>query len=148
MIFPELIPDSKVWVYAANRELTENEQEVITKELNSFVADWAAHGEGLFGQSTILECRFVVLAVDETKAKASGCSIDTSVRFMKELGEKFNIDFFDRLRLYIEKNNRFNRVPLSELHEYGDWNVYNPMISNLRELRESWKIPVSSSPFV
>ena len=148
MIFPEFIPESKVWIYASNRELTQKDQETITSELEPFISEWAAHGKGLLGKSSILENRFVVLVVDESKAMASGCSIDTSVRFMKDLGAKLNIDFFDRLKLYVEKDRHFDRVSLSELHEYGDWDVYNPMISSLKELRENWKIPVHSSPFV
>ena len=148
MILPELIPESKVWIYTANRELSLSEQDAINTELLPFVSEWAAHGQGLLGKSIILKNRFVILAVDESNATASGCSIDTSVRFVKELGTKLNIDFFDRLQLYIEKDNRFNRVALSDLHQYGDWDVYNPMISTLKELRENWKIPVNSSPFV
>jgi len=148
MIFPEFIPESKVWIYAANRELTKKEQQTITAELEPFITVWAAHGDGLLGKSIIHKNRFVILVVDESKAKASGCSIDTSVRFMKELGAKLNIDFFDRLKLYIEKDDCFNRVTISDLHEYGDWDVYNPMIATLKELRENWRIPVNSSPFV
>jgi hypothetical protein len=137
-----------VWVYTANRELSVSEQDAITAKLEPFISGWAAHGHGLLGKSIIIKNRFVILAVDESNATASGCSIDTSVRFIKELGQELNIDFFDRLKLYIEKDNRFNRVALSELHQYGDWDVYNPMISTLKELRENWKIPVNSSPFV
>ena len=88
MIFPEFIPESKVWIYASNRELTQKDQETIASELEPFISEWAAHGKGLLGKSSILENRFVVLVVDESKAMASGCSIDTSVRFMKDLGAK------------------------------------------------------------
>ena len=39
-------------------------------------------------------------------------------------------------------------VHISELSNYLDEKVYNPMITTLEQLREEWLIPVSSSPFV
>ncbi|MDZ7936146.1 MAG: hypothetical protein U5M51_14505 [Emticicia sp.] len=33
---------------------------------------------------------------------ASGCSIDASTRWFKELGDALNIDFFDRSQAYFE----------------------------------------------
>ncbi len=35
---------------------------------------------------------------DETQAEASGCSIDGSVHFVKELGAEIGVDFFNRMR--------------------------------------------------
>jgi hypothetical protein len=148
MFFPQFRPTSKVWVYTADRNLTDSEQEIIEKELKPFISSWAAHGNELYGGSIIHENRFVILAVDESSVTASGCSIDTSVKFMKELGNKIGVNFFDRLNLIVEHDGNLKRVHISDLKEYLDWNVFNPMVSNLKELRENWCVPVSASPFV
>ncbi len=147
MYFPEFHPESKVWIYTANRVLNQNEQVFIEKELNIFTKNWAAHGSGLKAEGIIEHNRFIVLAVDETTVGASGCSIDSSVKFIKAIGEELNIDFFDRLNLVIEKDGEFKRSHISDLKENADWNVFNPMITNLKGLREDWKQKVSKSPF-
>lgn len=148
MFFPQFRATSKVWVYTADRVLTTSEQEEIAKELKSFISSWATHGDELYGDSVIHENRFVILAVDESSVTASGCSIDTSVKFIKELGNKIGVNFFDRMNLIVERDNTFKSVHISDLKEYMDWNVFNPMVSNLKDLRESWYSPVSASPFV
>src|SRR3546814_18178135 len=43
--------------------------------------------------------RFIVVMVDETNSAASGCSIDSLHRFMKELEKALNIQLFDRLHI-------------------------------------------------
>ena len=147
-MFPQLIPNSKVWIYQANRELTENEVSGLLAELKDFISSWAAHGDQLLGDVKVHANRFVIVAVDESHTNVSGCSIDTSVRKVKELGEKLDIDFFNRMNVYIEKDNEYKYVHVADLKDFIDWELYNPMISNLEQLRTSWKIPVSTSPFV
>ena len=146
-MFDHLPGSSKVWIYQSDRELTSNEREVLIKDLKIFIQDWAAHGNQLYGDVLIKNNRFVILAVDETKSGVSGCSIDSSVRKMKELGSALNIDFFNRMNLIIEKEGEFNSIHVSEVKEFDSWNVFNPMVSNLEQLRTEWKIPVTQSPF-
>lgn len=148
MHFPELNRDSKVWVYASNRELTTSEVEQINKEIIIFINNWAAHGDSLYGSGKVLHNRFVVLAVDESQVNASGCSIDTSVQFIKALGQEFNVDFMDRINLTVEKDGVYNRVHISDIKEHKDSHVFNPMITKLAELDSSWKVKVADSPFV
>lgn len=148
MIFPELSNNSKVWIYTSNRPFSESEQVSINHELQLFLKQWAAHGDSLYGNATVLHDRFVVLAVDEAQTIASGCSIDTSVQFIKALGAELNVDFFDRLNLVVEKDGELSKMHLGDLKENQDLNVFNPMVTKLDELRNNWLIPVSSSPFV
>ena len=147
MYFPEFNPESKVWVYTSNRILNSAEQQFVQKELDIFTNNWAAHGSGLKAQGLIEHDQFIVLAVDETMVGASGCSIDSSVKFIKAVGEELNVDFFDRLNLVLEKNGEFKRAHISDLKENSDWNVFNPMITDLKGLREDWKQEVTKSPF-
>ena len=148
IMFDSYPGNSKVWIYTSNREINVNEQVAIQSELDQFMKEWAAHGNSLFGEAKILEDRFVVLVVDESMVSASGCSIDTSVNFMKSIGQKFDIDFFDRLNMTIESDGEKKRVHISELKDHEDAFVYNPMITSLSELRTNWKVKVSESPFV
>jgi hypothetical protein len=89
-----------------------------------------------------------VLVADESSTKASGCSIDSSVRFIKEIGSKLKIDFFNRLYVLIEKDGEFKRVHFSDLSEYTNWNLFNPMVKTLGEMRTNWIVPVQESAMI
>ncbi|MBL4861543.1 MAG: hypothetical protein JKY09_00800 [Crocinitomicaceae bacterium] len=148
MFFPQFKPSSKVWVYTANRSLRPNEVEAIEVALKEFIPKWAAHGDTLYGDAIVHANRFVILSIDESLVSASGCSIDTSVRFIKQLGTDLNIDFFDRMNLVVNTNDELKSVHISTLKDHLNEKVYNPMITNLQELREEWLISVALSPFV
>ena len=147
MYFPTFNPQSKVWIYAANRVLTESEQKFISNEMKTFTKSWAAHGSGLKADGVLEFNQFIILSVDESDINASGCSIDSSVKFIKAIGQELSVDFFDRLNLVIEKDGEFKRSHISELKNFSDWNVFNPMITDLIGLRTDWKQSVAKSPF-
>lgn len=134
--FQQLSDTSKVWVYTASRELDANEIDFARKEIDLFTQNWAAHGSALTALGDVIENRFVVLAVDEAAANASGCSIDTSVQFMKALGNELNIDFFNRMFFYTPEK---EKVHFSDLAESGK-DVYNVLAKNLGELRHQWLV--------
>jgi len=146
-MFEQLPENSKVWVYQADRELNSSEESFLLENLKIFIQDWAAHGSQLYGDVAIKDKRFVILAVDESKTGVSGCSIDTSVRKIKDLGAEIKVDFFNRMNLYLQKENEFKQVHISEVKDFPEWKVYNPMVTNLKELRENWLLPVTQSPF-
>ena len=83
-------PQSKVWVYQSNREFNTAETEEIKKIGLLFTRDWTAHGSQLNASLDILYNRFIVLMVDENDASASGCSIDKSLAFIKNIEQQFN----------------------------------------------------------
>lgn len=139
---------SRVWIYPANRELTAIEVEQILTDLNQFVAGWDSHGTPLKAQVELLEKRFVTFIVDEAVESPSGCSIDRSVKKMKELGAELKINFFDRLQMVVQKGNERKQIHFSELGDYKDWMLFNPLVANLAELETKFLIPVEESSFV
>lgn len=147
-MFSSLSPNSRLWVYTANRNLTEVEAIVIQHELHAFIQEWAAHGAALFGEAIVLKNRFLLIAVDEEMVGASGCSIDSSVRFVKSLGAKYSIDFFDRLKMIVDINGEFTSCHISELSQFVDHKFYNPMVTTVGDLNSNWLIPVRDSQFV
>lgn len=134
---------SRLWVFGANRFLSRNEEEVIRKELDSFLRGWATHGKDLYGSFDILHDNFIVIAVDEDKVPASGCSIDTLTQFIKSLEKSLGISFFDRLKILIKKDEEYKRIHFSDLTQFPDWKMFNPMVSNVKDFNEKWFIPVS-----
>lgn len=147
MIFPQLPGTSKVWIYQSQTEISKEVQEVLQSKLNLFVQGWAAHGNELFGAAEIIDDYFIVLAVDESKVMASGCSIDTSVHFIRKLGKDHLLDFFNRLNVLIIEDGQAKIIHFSDISKHNNSIVYNPLVQSLDELRNSWKIKVSESQF-
>ncbi len=145
MYFPQLASDSRVWVYQSNRPFSENEKVQLTEAFKVFVDSWAAHGSKLVADATIIGDYFVVLAVDEKTAMASGCSIDSSVKFIKTIGQQFNIDFFNRLKLVVQNNEETKMISFSDLGQYENWKIYNTLVNTIDLLYTSFLIPVNES---
>lgn len=87
---------SKVWIYMANEPVSLDTIAEIQKEIRAFVTQWVSHTHQLKAYGNIFHQRFIVLVVDETQTSASGCSIDSSVRFIQDVGNAYNRDFLTR----------------------------------------------------
>ena len=148
MIFEKFPDNSRVWIYAADRFLKAEEEVFVKRNLDAFVDQWAAHGSELAAAGVILEHTFIVLIADESNVSASGCSIDTSVRFIKDLGKELNIDFLNRLSIVIEKDGELKHIHFNDLSSYPDWNMYDASVKNLKEFRENWKQLIKESSFI
>ncbi len=95
----------------------------------------------------------LVIAVDETQALASGCGIDKSVKFVREMGDLLGIDFFQRTQvLYKDNNAKLNEKPIHEfwaMRKAGliDDNtiIIDNTIKTMADLKSSWEVPFSKS---
>ncbi len=138
------LPDStRVWLYQSQTILGTDLQATINKDLKVFISNWAAHGTELHGDAFILEDYFIVLAVDESKVGASGCSIDSSTRFIKELEKRYKLSLLDRLNVLTEKDGTKEIVHFSAVKNDPERYVFDPMIKTLGELRKKWKVKIS-----
>jgi len=120
--------------------------------LNKFSSEWRSHGAEVNAYANLFFGQFVVLMADETSAGVSGCSTDSSVRFIKELGEQFKVDFFNRTNLAFLINNKIQVLPMNQLHYALDNYFINPdtlyfnnLVQNKQELETKWIIPVKDS---
>lgn len=139
---------SRVWVYKSDRPFNDSDKALIRERMNSFIPKWAAHGNQLFGDWSIERDWFLIIALDESKSMASGCSIDSSVQAVKAIGNDLKINFFDRLNVLIEKNEELKEIHFSEISNHKDAKLFNPMVEQLADLQNNWLIPVSESQFV
>jgi hypothetical protein len=145
-LFPQLPDTSRVWLYVSDRPFDATESNYIQDALSDFTQNkWATHGTKLMASGSVLMNQLVVLAVDEEVMNASGCSIDSSVRLMKQLGTELKVDFFNRLFVLISKESEIKRVHFQDLHQYADWKLLNPMVSSLEEVRNRFLIDVKES---
>lgn len=148
----EFSKQSRVWVYQSNRVLSEEEAATIKIELNSFIQNWLAHGNALKGKIDLLYNTFIVITVDESQHQATGCSIDSSVRMLKGLEAKYNLDLFNRFNIAFKKDNEIvivSKEDFETLLESGlvtsQTIVFNNMVQNLEDFENIWEVPMENS---
>lgn len=148
----QISENSRVWIYQANREFTQREISDIQETLNTFTAGWLAHGAALAATAEIRYGRFIILSVDETQAGATGCSIDQSVNLIKEIGNRYNLDLFDRFNIAYRQDgqilsadrNTFENMVREGIVD-GDTIVFNNLVGTRKELASGWEVPMRES---
>ena len=144
---------SRIWIFNAERALTPAEVATARDRLQAFVAEWVSHRRELRAAADVLHDRFLVLAVDESQAEASGCSIDGSNRFVQQLGAELGVDFLNRMRFsYRDATGGVRTVSRDEFKELykggqleNDTVVFDTLIKELGELRQIFERPLEDS---
>jgi hypothetical protein len=144
--------NARVWVYQSNRILSKVEVKVIENSGLHFINSWTAHGASLKASFDVLYNRFVVIAVDEAQALASGCSVDKSVHFVKDLEKQLNLNFFDRMQVAYRKGSEIAACSLSEFEKLAAQGfvnestiVFNNMVNNKTSFDTQWEVPLKKS---
>lgn len=154
MLIPfEQLPDhARLWIYQANRMLTATEVSSIEESLKALCSNWQAHGNDLHTSYQVVHQQFILLAVDEAMAGASGCSIDSSVRILKGIQNQTGLDFFDRTQVAFFENGTVTTFALSALKDafvtgrlMGTSITFNNTITTKAQLSHQWKITVEKS---
>ncbi|PHR47634.1 MAG: hypothetical protein COA32_06675 [Fluviicola sp.] len=149
-VFTDFPDDSRVWLYQTNRPLVDEEVKLINNKLSSFIKEWAAHGNQLWGNALVLNPYFVVVIVNDKLTPPSGCSIDASVHKLKEIGQLLDVDFFTRMKVTIKKEGAVEQIDFNDFKSItadGNILVYDPLIGNLGDLRNEWPMKIENSSF-
>ncbi len=148
----EMTGSARVWVYSADRFFTDDEASSIGKELVEFVKEWTAHNRNLKATVSIRFNRHIILAVDEGVAQASGCSIDSSVKFIQQLGAKYHFDGLNRLQYTYLDNQEpklISHHDIVQAFEGGSIQkhtlVANPLVKTWDEYSTQFMIPLKDS---
>lgn len=148
----QISKNSRVWIYQADRILQAEEAAAIQQQLNAFTASWEAHGKSLAALGEIRYNRFIILAVDEEQAGATGCSIDKSVALMKNIEQQFGINLFDRMQIAYRDGGEIktcSKTDFKTLIASGEVDentlVFNNLIRTHQELEHNWEIPLKQS---
>ena len=90
---------SRVWIYQSSRLFLLSEAFEMEDMLKAFVAGWKSHGDDVKGYANLFFGQFIVIMADESATGVSGCSTDSSVRLIKDIEQKFNVNLFERQTL-------------------------------------------------
>lgn len=97
----ETFPDNaRLWSFACSRELNGAEEEEFLARIDAFLDSWQAHGHALDVARDWRDSRFLLVAVDETTAPPSGCSIDALMHTLQGEGRRINAELVGNARLW------------------------------------------------
>lgn len=149
--FNELPLHARIWVYQCNRQLTTEETTEVSAVFKSFCEQWEAHGQPLKTSFQIVLNQFLVVSVDEGFNNASGCSIDGSVRILKNFQAK-GINFLDPSKIAFLVNDQvalYSRLELKSVFASGvlsaSTTTFNNLVSSKAEFENNWEIAVEKS---
>jgi hypothetical protein len=149
--FNKMPEHARVWVYQADRNLGDTDVQHIQQTLDFQINNWAAHGAALVGAALVLHNRFVVVAVDENHNQVSGCSIDASTNWLKNLGAEMNLNFFDRSVAFVQ-NDEIKTVEMLKIKALvaegilsPETLIFNNLVANIGEFKQNWQIPAINS---
>jgi hypothetical protein len=150
---PAFSPESRVWVYTSGRTLSNAETQFAQEKLDVFCTQWTAHNQALQARGEVFENQFVILMVDETRAGASGCSIDKSVHFLEQLGAAIGADFFERMRFaWVDQEGSLQMAQRSQFAAFVQEGVITPdtlvadtLVQTKSQLAEKWLVPFGKS---
>ncbi len=150
--FERLDSQSKIWIYQSGKKFSEDEKDFIIKKTESFLIEWTAHGNSLEAAVQILYNQFIIIGVNENINDASGCSIDKSVNYMRELGKRLNTNLLERSKVAIKENTQIKLVNFSEIKYLvseklitSETQVFNNAIVSKKELETDWLQPAVNS---
>lgn len=150
--FESLTETARVWIYQANRSFSEEELVEITAALDRFITEWTAHGSDLKAGYEIKYKRFIIIALDQNFASASGCSIDASVHFIQQLEKQYEVVLLDKMNVSYKQGMYIAYKPLGDFKKMAknkavskNTIVFNNLVTNKYEYLNHWEVPASDS---
>jgi len=150
--FNLLPPNSKIWVYQSDRNLSKIDIELIEKEVKVFLENWSSHNKEIQSSFEVRYNRFLIIGLNENINLASGCSIDKSINFIKDLQSNLKVNFLNRLDVAYKIGNVINSISLSKFQTMirekklsKDSIVYNNMIDTKESYINNWETKIENS---
>jgi hypothetical protein len=150
--YKNLPNNARVWIYQSDREFTAKEIEIISVKAVDFINQWTRHGDDLKGSFTVKYNQFLILAVDENFNTVSGCSIDSSVRFIQALEKELQLDLMNKMNVTFKDNEHINLVKLADFQRFAkeqkitlETIVFNNMVATKEDFENNWEIPAKKS---
>jgi hypothetical protein len=155
--YQQLIPENfskntRVWIYQSSRLFTLSEALQLEEELKQFGENWLSHGASVNASCFLFYGYFIILMADEAEITVSGCSTDSSVRFVKNIEQSYNVSLFDRTNLAFIVKDKIELLPLSQVN-YAIQNGYindstlffDNAIQDISAFKNKWIVPIADS---
>jgi hypothetical protein len=150
-VLPHLHDSCRLWIYQSSAPLSHEQVTSIEEEGKKFCASWTSHEKQMKADVKVLYQSILLIALDESFAGASGCGIDKSVGFVRNMSQFTGFDFFDRLRMVFPAQDLKSAqiIPSAELeHAIAEGRInlnslaVNALAQSLGEFREHGLLPL------
>jgi hypothetical protein len=139
---------ARLWVFGANRPLSQPSAQRLMAEVDDFLRGWAAHGVPLTCGRSWSHDRFLTIGVDQSAAGASGCSIDGLFRSLRALEPAIGASLVGGGNVFYREPGGsvacVTRDEFSALAEQGkiseETSVFDPTVATLRDWRERFEV--------
>ncbi len=150
--FQEMPETARIWIYQADRKFNAEEIEFIKEKLTAFCDQWNTHGASMPTSFDLQYERIIILAVDESGLGASGCSIDSSVRVLRDIEQQLNVNLLDQGKVSFINEGKVITSKLQEIKSHissgnlqEETPVFNPLVNKKQDLSDKWLIPAKDS---
>lgn len=135
--------DARVWLYAADRDLNDLEENRVAELLNDFCSTWQSHGRPVESAAEVIQGRFAVIAGRIVGGDISGCGIDASVKALEKASSELSFEWLPALTIhYRDENGVVRSVSRGEFRECvragdvdADTRVFDLSVESLGQLR-------------
>jgi len=149
----DYLPDnSRIWIYQSDKPFAPDQERLIQQMAEDFVTQWTAHGNHLMAGASVFYHQFLVLSVNENDHGASGCSIDASVKFIREIEHKFKVILTDRSKIAYMRNGEIALTEFPKIKKdienqtiTNDTLIFNNLVQTKGALKDQWLIPARDS---
>jgi len=152
--YSELSDNNKLWIYVSERPFTTEEDVLIDEKLKAICENWDVHGSPLKASYIVVKSQIIVLITDEVENQASGCSIDSSVRGIREISETIGVDFFNRWNVACEKDNTIQVLHVNDFKAKlksgeltGEDYVYKNLLESKSEFESTFREKLKDSNY-
>jgi len=148
------LPDSaRTWVFGSDRTLDAAASKTLLEEVDRFLPAWNAHGAALTVGRDWKYGRFLTVAVDQSTAGASGCSIDGLFRTLKAIEPRLGASLVTSgLIFFCDENGAIqsvDREAFAALSADGkispNTRVFDPTVTSLGEWRARFELNAADS---
>lgn len=144
--------DARVWIYQAAGRFSDEEVTRLKKQVTDFIENWTSHSKFVMATFELRYNQFLILLLDEHHVAAGGCSIDSSVHFIKSLETEYQNSLTDRMKFAFLRDEQVEVASKEEFEKLlaegiitDDTIVFNNLVGTKAELDSIWKIPFQKS---
>ena len=153
--FHQMPDNARLWIYPANRKFTPEEVFFIRKQIEQFLNQWQAHGQDLEAAYSLEYNQFLIITVDESFSRISGCSIDASVHLINVLENELGVSFITTDQVaFMTDDGEISLFPFNQLKSLvqekvikPDTKLFDNTVKNLAEFKQKW-LAASSQTWV
>ena len=146
--FSDLPDSARVWVFASDRPLREDESTRLLGQVDAFLDQWKAHGAPLRNARELRDNQFLVIGVDPSVEQASGCSIDGLFRALQDLGTSLGTNLVAGGRVFYRDPSGAPRlVPRPQITSTirSDTPVFDTTLTSAGDYRSRFERPARDS---